>query len=394
MIADPAGTVVDGDGAGFYVTGGNNNIATGLVFASAAGVPLAKVTVANLIVSSFTGSAIHVCGGEFPSCTEDVSDTFVNRVVANGAHADAIRVSGRNVRKTRVVESVGLHADGAGIRVIATGSVVGWRIQGCTVRASDELGIAVLALGDIVGGAILDTTVFDNRSGISVLSDGRVEKLKIANVVEVRSLGVGIFVRGDAGTNGVVITDTAVTANISGIVLRSEIAHGAPTLTNVVVDTTFAEGLTIAGETVGAKINRTVALANGATGLLLSENALGASVKSVVTAGNGADGLTIRGSNSTLQKIRADGNRENGIRLTALLNGLTGTSSGNAVQKSVASGNGGHGIFLTAGTTNSRVQKNAALGNDAEDLRDANPSCDANVWSANTFRRGTDPCIR
>ena len=393
VIADPAGTVVDGEGTSALITGGNNGIPVGLVFASAPGVPLAKVTVANLTVAGFTGPAIYVCGGELPFCSEDVSGTVVDRVVTNATDGDGIRVEGRNVAKTRILSSVAFHSDSVGIRLAAEASVVGWRIEGCTVRAADEQAIQVAAVGDITGGVIVDTTVVDNRSGIAILSDGQVGKTKISNVVALRNLGIGIWVRGDAGTSGVAISSSTVTANLQGIIVRSAGTNSAPTLTNVVADATFAEGISFEGETSGAKIGRAVALAN-TTGLSLADNALGASLKDVNTAANGSHGLVLRGSASKLQKVRADGNGDSGILLTPLQNGLTGTSSGNSVQKSVTCANNGHGIQVAVGTTNSRIQKNVALGNGDNDYRDENPDCDANVWSGNVFGSGTPACVQ
>lgn len=394
VIADPAGTVVDGAGAGVFITGGMSPASTGLVFASGAGMPLAKVTVANLLIGNTTGALVHVCGGEPPACDEDVSDTLVQRVVANlTATGDGIRIEGRNVRKTRVVESIGFHTGGSGIRVSADAAIVGWRLERCTVRACDQRAVSVLADGDIVGGTIVDTTVVDNGGGIGILAGGQVAKAKLTNVASLVNMTPGIFIRGNAGIAGIAIADTIASGNTEGIAFDAP-SVTAPKLTNVVVDHHFAQGVEFNGETSAAKISRLAAVANGATGLAMPDNTLGASLAAVVSAANGADGLLISGSASSLKTIRADANGGNGILLTPLQNGLSGTSSGNTVQKSVTNANDSHGIFIATGTTESQVKKNVALGNGDDDYRDGNPSCDANVWSANTFRIATDPCIQ
>src|SRR6476646_9627773 len=66
-IADPAGTIVDGSGAGVIIgqllTGGGNTRIDGLVFASAPGVPLVGAMVTNLTIVGFPGAGILVCGG-------------------------------------------------------------------------------------------------------------------------------------------------------------------------------------------------------------------------------------------------------------------------------------------------------------------------------------------
>jgi CSLREA domain-containing protein len=390
VIADPAGTVVDGAGTSLFLTGGNNDVPYGLAFASAPGVPLAKVTVANLTVASFTGAAIHVCGGELPGCDEDVTDTVVQRIVTNATtEGDGIRIEGRNVTKTRIADSVGFQAGRAGIRLDAGGSLIGWRIQGCTVRRSDQQAIVVLATGDVTGGAILDTTAVDTGGGITIESTGRVSKTKIANVVVNEVRGIGISVDGDAGTVGVTMSDTVSTGNLEGIIVRSAIGSTAPTLTNVVVDGNFAEGMALLGRTSAAKISRLVALGNGSPGLAFSDNAVGASVSNVIAAANGSHGLNIRASASKLKGVRADANGGNGLFLTPTLD-----ASGNTVEKNVTAANDGHGIVLATGSTGNRVQKNVALGNGDNDFRDVNPSCDANVWSANTFRTSAEACIQ
>src|SRR5262249_7026855 len=131
----------------------------GLVFGSGPGEPLTKVTVANVIVASFTGTAVYVCGGTPPSCGEDVTGTVVKNVVANATtNGDGIRVDGRVVSKTSITNSVAFNVGGIGIHVFGDPTINGARVQGSTARDCDGGGIFLIATGELSGGVITDST--------------------------------------------------------------------------------------------------------------------------------------------------------------------------------------------------------------------------------------------
>jgi CSLREA domain-containing protein len=121
VIADPAGTVIDGGSGRVQVFASGGLMSDGLVFESGtAGVPLVKVTVANVFIGGFTGTAVHLCGGVRPDCDADVSGALVHDVVAaGGGDGDGIRIEGRVVAKARVIDSVTWPSGGAGIRASA-----------------------------------------------------------------------------------------------------------------------------------------------------------------------------------------------------------------------------------------------------------------------------------
>src|SRR6185295_4814540 len=107
---------LDGAGAGVIIEAANqiDTSEDPLVFASAAGVPLAGVTVANVTVRGFLGTGIVICGGEYPDCQDDVSGTSIQNVAATGNGNAGLSIIGRVVTKTRIVGAVVAMNEGNG----------------------------------------------------------------------------------------------------------------------------------------------------------------------------------------------------------------------------------------------------------------------------------------
>ena len=141
VIADPAGTVIDGSGASVRIFGGGA-IEDGLVFASAPGVPLTKPTVANVSVDSFTGDGVAICGGLPPTCDADVTGAVVRNVFVNGTGRSGITIAGRVVKKAQVIDSVTFQTSSDGIALFA-GTLIGARVEGSTASRSGLDGISL-----------------------------------------------------------------------------------------------------------------------------------------------------------------------------------------------------------------------------------------------------------
>src|SRR5262249_29268031 len=135
MIADAAGTVIDGVGASVRGAG-NGAIATGLVFASAPGVPLTKVTLANLRVDFFTHGAVAICGGVPPSCDGDLSGVAVRNVFVNLSGDAGMSIGGAVVKKVLVADSVVFQSGADGIMIFGSESLTGARVERCTASRS------------------------------------------------------------------------------------------------------------------------------------------------------------------------------------------------------------------------------------------------------------------
>ena len=125
---------------------------------------------------------------------------------------------------------------------------------------------------------------------------------------------------------------------------------------------------------------------------------------------NLGDGFSIFGSESrfTLNTVRlngsngfvADGKGHRFIQNTATDSMHAGFivffGTGSVFTKNVATANGEEGIRLQLGATGHTLKGNEAFGNGGssqEDLHDANPLCDSNVWKQNNFGTSNQGCI-
>jgi hypothetical protein len=128
------------------------------------------------------------------------------------------------------------------------------------------------------------------------------------------------------------------------------------------------------------------AFANQARGLLQVGGGTGLKVTDAMLVLN-ADGARITGDASTLQRVSAHANADSGID-------LSNTADDDVVTASSTAANDGPGITLETGGSHNVVRENVSLGNGLIDLRDENAACDANTWTANVFRTGSESCVR
>ena len=381
IIADPAGTVIDGAGASVRIDG-DRSVENGLVFASAPGVPLAKVTLANVSVVSFTRDAVKICGGVPPMCAADVSTALVRNVFVTDTGHSGIAISGRIVKKARVIDSVAFLTSTEGILLIASESLVGGRVEGCTASRSGGDGI-ILSSGSQIGSAIVDSFALNTGAdGIQIETEGGdVSKSKIANVVSYRTQK-GILIDGYLSAPS--ISDAVASqSELTGIEIRSRGTTDA-TLTRVVADGNGLHGINLDGPITGGEIARAYALGNAGTGIDCN-GVTAVEVSEAIAAGN-LFGIELHGSSSVLDRVHTSANDGTGIRVMG--------GDGNTIKRSTSTGNGvlsaGIDIFDDSGAN--IIEENVALGN-AIDLYDANATCDANSWSDNVFRTRSQPCI-
>ena len=396
VIADPAGTGLDGAGAGVIIEAITpmGPSADPLVFASAPGVPLAKVTVANVTVREFVGSGIVVCGGEYPSCDEDVSTVLVQNVVASSNGAMGIKIEGRDVSKVTIADSVVSEDEQGGIRFTATGTLASTKISGCTARDNGGSGIDIVAGGlQAMGTVITDSVAVHNSGfGIGITAQITASKTKLTNVAVTRNTDTGLSLLAGAQVTALSIASTAASDNLgTGIAVESGNAVAAVTLKDVVADgNLLGIQLDATHQVSGAKITNVKAAGNQNGGMILTPflGLVGAKVSRSVVTGNGAFGLRFNGSNNTVNQVRAIGNDGDAAIQ------LDGPGSGNTIQKCAASTNNALAtIIVGAGSTGNVIQKNVSLGNDGADLTDLNPGCDGNTWKQNVFQFPSDACI-
>jgi hypothetical protein len=388
-IADPAGTVIDGVGAGVQIWSqipvGEDGAAGGLVFASAPGVPLANVTVANLKVFGFDGSGVFICGGLPPECDADVASPLVQNVAAILNGESGIAIAGRRITKPRVADSVAL-SNYAGILSYATESVSGARIERCAARDNEWVGLGVLFAESISDTLITDSVAARNGYGIAIAA-AAVAKTKLTNLAASDNVESGIaFEAGEVSATA--IANAVATGNGSaGIRMAADSISGIVAKDVVANDNLLGIDLMATTEVADAKIAQATAVGNTQTGISLGAQARGARIVRVNVVGNGTHGLVVSGTENVLEHVRASENDGDGIRLAA-------PGSGNRIERCSGTANQGPGISIQTGNTGNTILRNVALGNDAIDVYDGNPSCADDAWTRNTFETRNEMCIR
>jgi CSLREA domain-containing protein len=402
-IADAAGTVLDGAGAGVVIRPVPTGLVApgtpravfgpidGIVFASAAGVPLENVRVANVTILGFTGRGLVVCGGVPPLCEEDVASTVLQNLLVSDNDGTGIDIRGRTISKTRIVTTVA-HNDGdGGIRCKASDSLVGTRVERSTARDNTGHGFDLDVAGDAEGTVVIDSIAAGNHgNGIRLQAGGSVEKMKVTGSAAATNHGAGIQIAGEQ-VFGVTIANVTTSRNDNfGIgVTGAELLSGA-VVKDVVSDWNLG-GIVLSGVTLvtGSKITNAKATGNQNSGVVIGADldVTGSKLTRITAVGNGGNGVMLHGSKNVLKQIRANGNHGNGISIG---NG----GPGNVITKSSLMANDGNGIVLDLGVTGAVVQKNTSFAHDGADLRDENASCDGNVWKQNVFETRNVDCIQ
>jgi parallel beta-helix repeat protein len=282
-------------------------------------------------------------------CGQDLSTAGGNYLLATdlSCNGDAITISADNVRFTlngfSITSNDGL---GSGISVISgTGPVVGVQIKGPGQVTMFNIGISLYKANDSRVAAV---TLAQNKTGVGIsLSDGaRVTDSVISSSGE---SGVSVV----DSQNGLFSSNTVTSSALAGYFLS-----GA---TNNVIASNDVSSNAVVG----------IQIQDASNGNVVQKNTANNSNQS------GTRGIVVTNStNNTVRSNAASGN-EIGIHLTV---GTTGTTvQTNTVNTNVV------GIVVLQGATGNMISKNTALGNSGIDLADANPGCDSNTWSQNTF---------
>lgn len=375
VITDPAGTVIDGEGATVRLNCSGSQHC--FAFATAPGVPLAKVTVANLGVLNTTLAAIDVCGGGPPSCDADVSDVLIERVAVGSALG--IRVEGGVVSKVRVADTIVSNSQG-GIFIEGEDALLGTRVERSATHGAG--GIYLLGEGGVAGVTIEDALALID--GIVVQSSADLAKVKIADATTFETIDSGARIIADGTTTGATITNVVASSfGQSGVQVAGAVNRG-PTMRRIRTDR-GGNGVALVGSTDGGKFQDLMMVVGnvGVAFLAAGTSVANAKITDVVSVANEV-GVFVSGPANKFKNVTAVANVSGGI-------GVVSSGGGTVVEKSRAMANGGPGIALDA--QGAAVKKNVALGNDG-DLSDDDPSCGTNVWEKNVFRLGSTPCIR
>lgn len=380
VIADPAGTAVIGTGASVRIDG-SNAVANGLLLASAPGVPLGRVTVANVAVEGFTRHGIQICGGYPPECDADVSGALVRNVVAITNGGSGIFITGRVNKRPRVIDSVTFQSGEDGIRVHGSQSMLGARVEGCTASRNGRSGI-VLAAEEQTDSVVTDSFgLKSDNDGIAVNDDGMTVEPKVTNAVAWKNNN-GIAVRSVALTAATISNSVATGNAAHGVVVGSDDGKDA-VLTRVTSDSNvsygiFLDGLGTGGRVMGARVV-------GNEGFAIHTDAeIDLSVKDALVAAN-YGGIELSGMDGVVERSNSSGNYYG--------SGVAISGDGNTVIDNLTLGNGTYafGVWVEMGTGNT-ITANVAQGNGI-DLYDNNDDCGGNAWSDNIYLTGNPSCV-
>jgi len=388
LAFDPAGANLDGAGAGVVVQAGAVGAGVdGLVFSSG-GFPLGSVRVANVTVRDFQGTAVVICGGNFPACANDVAKPVVENVHVSDTANAGVAIRGRAIGKARLTNVVASSHGESGIALDASGALVATRIEGCAVRdagtpQNGAAGIQLTSPVAITGTSIANSVGIGNGGpAILVRSEGTLSNTKLTKVVATGNDGSGLVIGGVVAAAGLALADVVAVENeIQGVALFGGAMTGVG-VKGLVANRNGGAGLRIAPSAtlVGAKIADVRAVGNAEEGIdFLAGDVRGVQITRTVVAKNVGVGVRVRGSSNVLKRVRADANGA-GIHLDA-------PGGGNVIEQCHAHGNdgvvGGAGIRVAAGNTGNVIRKNAAQINDGPNLADGNPDCAGNTWTDN-----------
>ncbi len=273
-------------------------------------------------------------------------------------------------------------------------------------RSGDGLGIAI---SNHTGVTVKNGTVRFFDAGVAILQGGG---NTVTNVRARDNIGAGKSNRkGDFG-DGI-----AVNSSSGNTVSSNTVFHNGPySGISVVASTTMpASGNSISGNTV---IDNDVAfqgVVNQDDGVRIEgPNATGNTVQGNTVRGNGLDGIALfadqgtgfPNSGTTVASNIVEGNgfhdkghrKGDGIVLFGAPTSTTvkGADSSN-VHDNTVRGNAANGVRVAS--RSNTIASNVATANAAYpgvtafDLTDANPGCDANSWSANTYGTRNQTCI-
>jgi parallel beta-helix repeat protein len=163
-----------------------------------------------------------------------------------------------------------------------------------------------------------------------------------------------------------------------------------------------------AGPLTGVRIKGPGRVAGYDAGVQLGvgDGGVRASRVSGVTVTRNTDGILLDGASAnTITNNTANKNVDDGIDLfqatanivrrnTANNNHHDGIALGGGSANAITNNNSGDGIALASGATDNALSRNTANNNPFDDLLDANPGCDSNSWTRNTFKTANQTCIR
>ncbi|HEV3364069.1 MAG TPA: right-handed parallel beta-helix repeat-containing protein, partial [Acidimicrobiia bacterium] len=205
-----------------------------------------------------------------------------------------------------------------------------------------------------------------DQDGVSVwTSDNVIDRLAV------RGNGFRIALQGNR--NNQVRGNVIIGNLVNGIVTR--VSSDNTIETNVIAQTRLGDGIFIGGSVV----------LNGVVVPVSGNRVIGNSILN-----NARDGVLTSSTSAEIRGNSIRNNRGNGVfGITANIN-LPQCCA--VIHRNHIFGNGANGVLVQG--TNNTIVANTALANRRFDLADANPACDANIWTGNRFGTRNQPCIK
>jgi hypothetical protein len=212
---DPAGTTIDGTGAGVIIDG-SALVGTedGLSFHTSGGVDLTNVTVRAVTVQNFPHFGIFICGGApaLPCIGDDLSNALVDGVTVSGNGHHGIAITGLSVSDATVTGSTLSNNESHGAEVNSCGgNVTAATLTNNTSTGNASDGLYVNSCDDVIGATLTGNTATGNGDDGLYLNAG--DNVTDATVTDNTATGnddEGIYL--NAGMNN---TGAAVSNNTS-----------------------------------------------------------------------------------------------------------------------------------------------------------------------------------
>jgi len=386
------GGTVTGFDAGVAIDGGSGNTVTGMTVKNNVNDKIEAIDPRSIIVNPATGPTpqqmidigrITCDYGDGITTVDSNFNTIKNNVVtANGPYSGISLVGNSNNNKVsanKVIEN-DLINDGV----------------------TDGMGNPVFVQGPTIPGPTPGTTVPNPQRGFhtSASTPGAVRPPSMCGATEIGTPGmgrgrliqsIGVRVEGPGADRNLVDNNVVTKGGLAGISFHSYVL--VPAGPNV---------------PIGDSNRNNVVSRNLVTKTGLDTSAIDSFADGIASLASGPVGTVTRPSDTnTIVSNRSNNNVRNGISLGRL-------SFDNTVDKNTVNNNGANGIFVAGpvapnpanpsldlrGAYDNNLSFNIGRGNGngngvtGFDGNDQNPDCDNNIWTGNTFRTVSRPCVR
>jgi titin len=379
---DASGTNASGNGFGVVVDRSNNNVVSGCVLSgnAAYGVILGSASgneiLTDLIGTNASGSA-PLANAYAGVVLSNAAGNLIAGDIVGGNGAFGVELSGAGASGNLVLgNNIGLSGGALGNGVAgvlvgggASNTTIGGTGAGQGNVVSGNGGVGVWLDGSGPGNTVVDNMIGTNAAG-TVANGNALDGVQIAftsgNMVSGNTISgsgrVGVLV-GGAGTTGNVLAGNRIGTNSAGTAALANALGGVFMQVNA-TGNTVGGTMSSSGNVISDNGQAGVTLVGaGVTGNLIEGNTIGAALGGSVALANGGDGVLISGgaSNNTIGGTASgagnivSGNGNNGVEVGGSGNLIEGNQIGTNAAGSAALANAGDGVAFAAGANNNTI---------------------------------------